>query len=1070
MRFPVTFAAFFTLVCTAPIVAQTPVTGTIVINGVSVPFTGTIPTPPAGATGPRGPVGATGAQGPAGPVGATGAQGPAGPVGATGAQGPVGPVGPAGPQGPVGPQGPAGTSSSSGGGSSSSGGSSSGGSSSGGSSSGGTGTITATANCNLSSAAFCDTFDEGPAASRGRAGDLDPSKWAAGRLSGEISSSGIGTANPDLVAPIPPCRASFTQTSVYPPNDTLICGANGTKTPQLMTAVSIQNYGNNSYMIRQPFDFTGRTGKIDFDVDAVSQGLGGYPEVDITQDPVPAPTFREFNNFEAGGSTPKNGLIIKFTGSCPGTTDVYPLNTMVYNDYVGTIVTPTFDHVNGCVKVSAGSLNHFEIQVSQTSVSVYGSDFSTDNGVTFPNYKLLYTAPIALPFTQGYVHIDARNHATIKYNFGPDAVFHWDNVGFDGPVIAAPAAYEVPDNTTTLSYTAGGGTTASPAVNLGYLLLDGTNGKPAGMYDPTNKLNPFTIQNVNAAGISTATLTFSMFFNGGTHTPDPSWGVSYRFNGGTWRTVNLTADQIAGFSNNTGGFVQATTAFVVSVPPTDLVQGTNTLEFLPVNAPLDYPPVIANIDLLVTGVLSSSACGMQLGTTPAIFCDTFSAKNPGIPSRTGDLDPNVWGVSRSTGEMNIGGLYNATPATALVGCTSTTVVRPPNDVIICNGQLREATNDNPSGVFDAGGVTALAMYPKQPFDFTGRTGTVSFDVSNDSQGSHSAWPEFWLTDKPVPVPFAHFFTWESLPQNGFGIRLDGYVDSSGNPNSCPEGSSNGYIGVGSALIIRNYVSDDFDNAGHTISIIGSDCVKQPTVAGQMNHYEIKVSQNQIDVYGTDAGVAPTPATLKHLATLPNVNLGLTTGLVWIEDVHYNADKAQPNPALSERQHTFIWDNVAFDGPFVYRDFSYDALDDTVPVNGCALTDITCMVNLGKFSAANQTSSWNVLNMPASPNPSAVRVLFNFYHEAIPTVLNVTVNGNVHSVPWPYGTSDTLGNVTVGSTGRTFQTVIPVTDLVAGTNVVTVGADQPLITSNVNIVLVHVPGGVPVVPGSNNGYP
>ena len=68
-------------------------------------------------------------------------------------------------------------------------------------------------------------------------------------------------------------------------------------------------------------------------------------------------------------------------------------------------------------------------------------------------------------------------------------------------------------------------------------------------------------------------------------------------------------------------------------------------------------------------------------------------------------------------------------------CNGTKTVTPPNDVVICNGQLREASNDNPSGGFEAGGVTMLAMYPKQPFDFAGRTGTVSFDISNDSHGS-----------------------------------------------------------------------------------------------------------------------------------------------------------------------------------------------------------------------------------------------------------------------------------------------------------------------------------------------
>ena len=124
-----------------------------------------------------------------------------------------------------------------------------------------------------------------------------------------------------------------------------------------------------------------------------------------------------------------------------------------------------------------------------------------------------------------------------------------------------------------------------------------------------------------------------------------------------------------------------------------------------------------------------------------------------------------------------------------------------------------------------------------------------------------------------------------------------------------------------------------------------------------------------------------------------------------------------------------------------------------------------MVNLGKFSAANQTASWNVLNLPTNPQASAVRVLFNFSNEAnpVPTVLNVVVNGHAHPTPWPY--PDQLTN-----TWRTFAVAIPITDLVPGTNVVQLGADQPLATSNVNIVLVDVPGGVPVLPGSNNAYP
>src|SRR5262249_25619895 len=133
----------------------------------------------------------------------------------------------------------------------------------------------------------------------------------------------------------------------------------------------------------------------------------------------------------------------------------------------------------------------------------------------------------------------------------------------------------------------------------------------------------------------------------------------------------------------------------------------------------------ASCSASLRGTSTSNACGMQLGDTAPIFCDTFDTKNPGIASRTGDLDPNVWGVSRATGNVNFGqGQYNNWASTLIQKCDGTiSRVTPPNDVIICNGQLRQASNDN-------GTVTVMAMYAKQPFDFAGRTGTVSFDVSN----------------------------------------------------------------------------------------------------------------------------------------------------------------------------------------------------------------------------------------------------------------------------------------------------------------------------------------------------
>ena len=151
-----------------------------------------------------------------------------------------------------------------------------------------------------------------------------------------------------------------------------------------------------------------------------------------------------------------------------------------------------------------------------------------------------------------------------------------------------------------------------------------------------------------------------------------------------------------------------------------------------------------------------------------------------------------------------------------------------------------------------------------------------------------------------------------------------------------------------AVVVRNYVMDDTVGLGGVrtkMAVRQLDCVvAPPDNSGITNHIELKISQNQIDIYATDAGVTPSAANLKRIAVVTDANLSLTRGLIWLQDVHYNADKAESGPNVrSQKQHTFVWDNVAFDGPFTYRDFSYDALDV-----GQANAD-TKTVTLGKLS-------------------------------------------------------------------------------------------------------------------------
>src|SRR5258708_228356 len=336
---------------------------------------------------------------------------------------------------------------------------------------------------------------------------------------------------------------------------------------------------------------------------------------------------------------------------------------------------------------------------------------------------------------------------------------------------------------------------------------------------------------------------------------------------------------------------------------------------------------------------ASSNCGL---TNPA-FCDTFDAPMGTGKDRSGDLNGLIWGVSRVRGGGNNsaqGQFFNWVTNLRVQGSCGSVVTSAPNDIKICNGQLNEAVNDNytldafdPLTAENAGGdVTALTMYPKQPFDFAGRTGKVVFDVSDDSAGMHSAWPEFWMTNKPVPNPFTHFSSWQSIPEFGFGLRLGAACEPGQGGNCaphCPSNNTTGVVTVASVITINNFIENDQDNEVHpgTVQLIKDGCVKEPTQPGQLNHFEIDVSQSQIDIYATDAG---TTSPLIHLGTVPNANLGFTKGLIWLEDVHYNGSKDLGVVVNGQRvyqgYHTFTWDNVGFDGPFTYRDLAFEAPD------------------------------------------------------------------------------------------------------------------------------------------------
>jgi len=454
------------------------------------------------------------------------------------------------------------------------------------------GAITAvpgTPGCGLGDkAAFCDSFDD-IAADNGRAGELSVHKWSGARQQPQ-APTGAGSVIGIIDGKIPSCRNGIPDT-VSPDKDTLICDANATLTSKhLLTACAAQNYGQNSYRIRQPFDFTGRTGTIVFDGEGFNTQLLGWISVEISEDPTPGPSFAlgtpgTANN--EGSVVPRNAVEIQFEQPCEaesegGKKPMVSVSAVIeVLNYQQTEKNPT-NRV--CMKAQEGGLNHFEIALSQGHVEISGTDVSSD-GITFGKKTLLFATDLDLPFSKGYVSITAHNHATRKYspnNAMSAWVARWDNVGFDGPALADFREYEIPNS---LEKSHNSNHDNEPITNIGYLVADAAK-------SPNPALH---FKGVDLGGMSKARLALSTWFL--QSDMNAKYVLRYRLNGHDWRDRPLTADEAAVLSDTRS---QGAMAMMIDVAMSDLVAGDNSIEFATQNVPQNYPPAVYNIDLILS--------------------------------------------------------------------------------------------------------------------------------------------------------------------------------------------------------------------------------------------------------------------------------------------------------------------------------------------------------------------------------------------------------------------------------------------------------------------------------------
>ncbi len=366
----------------------------------------------------------------------------------------------------------------------------------------------------------------------------------------------------------------------------------------MLVVTAAQNYGQNSYRIRQPFDFAGRTGKVVFDAQGfIIGGLLGWISLEITEDPINAPCFSigdPGTNNNEGSLVPRNAVEIQLQNQC-GAYSATPAVSVsmidVLHDYRDTPLSPKAPPV--CVATARDKLNHFEISISEKHIEVSATPFSED-GKTFASPQVLYSADVDLPFSRGWVQITTHNHATLKYS-GPGSGFgapesldswtsRWDNVGFDGPVLSHWREYEIPDSLTS-------GQNAwnrmGPIKNVGYLVGDSQN-------PPKDTLH---FKDVDVSNVTSARLSLSGWYLNQSDKPLATYVLRYRLNGKGWHDRPFTDGELSLIG---GTHTQGQLGQMLDVPVSDLVQGDNTLEFTTTNVPQSYPPIVANIDLVLT--------------------------------------------------------------------------------------------------------------------------------------------------------------------------------------------------------------------------------------------------------------------------------------------------------------------------------------------------------------------------------------------------------------------------------------------------------------------------------------
>lgn len=425
--------------------------------------------------------------------------------------------------------------------------------------------------CHLDGAAFCDAFTE--PSPGGRAGALDDAKWGFSRL-------GFGFSNDYTFAfPHSPINVCGTWNTVAPGGpDSEFCVSEEGEPRWTEGFDDNTSFQYLSARIRQPFDFAGRTGTLQWEADARTSGSHGWwVEVWFTEEPVPGANFHAPDQLVSS----RNAVGVVLALNCgidaanqgtAGAGKVGVSEILNVRDYgIETVYYGAgFDNTR-CVDSEQGVMNKFRFTLSEGRIEVFGTAAGSDD------YVSLGEADLDLPFSRAYVHLSHVHYNAHKAYVTSFQSYQWARVAFDGPQLATPRAYSVPDSLTAV----GSGTPDKEVLHVGYGV---TEGVAFDFNDGPSVPKTLTLTGVDPSNALGARLLLN------TSRVSAGDTLRYRLNGNAWRDYQVPA--FGGTWERQG--------FSIPVEVADLVAGDNTLELATDSTPDTMPAnsmQVANIDL-----------------------------------------------------------------------------------------------------------------------------------------------------------------------------------------------------------------------------------------------------------------------------------------------------------------------------------------------------------------------------------------------------------------------------------------------------------------------------------------